>query len=224
MKAFISHSSSEQEAAVALKSVLEELNIEPFLAHNDIRASQQWSERIISELKECNVFVALLSRAFKRSDWCAQESGAAILRRDDIVIIPISLDGTKPYGFLSHYQCHSALDGKVPSSMILDAVGTKWPSRVIDILIRGLDRAHSFRAAETLIAPLVPYFDQLTRAQATQIAKKAIENGQIWSAHLCRESYLPTFLRLNKRRLSTNLLKALQYQVNEQKWFKEQDL
>jgi hypothetical protein len=221
MKAFISHSSSEQEAAVALRSLLEDLDIEPFLAHNDIRASQQWSERIISELKECKVFVAMLSRAFKRSDWCAQESGAAILRRDAIVIIPISLDGTKPYGFLSHYQCHSATDGEVPSSVILDAVGTKWPSLVIDILIRRLDRARSFRAAEMLIAPLVPYFDQLTRTQATQMAKKAVENGQIWSAQLCRDSYLPVFLRLNKRRLPANLLKALQYQVKEQKWFNE---
>jgi hypothetical protein len=224
MKAFISHSSSEQDVAVALKSVLEDLEIEPFLAHNDIRASQQWSEQILSELNNCDVFVGLLSRAFKRSDWCAQETGAAILRRDAIVIIPISLDGTKPYGFLSHYQCHSVLDGEVPSSVILDAVSTKWPSHVIDTLIRGLDRAHSFRAAETLIAPLVPYFDQLTRAQAGQIAKKAVENGQIWSANLCRESYLPTFLRMNRRRLPANLLNALQYQVKEQKWFKEQDL
>ncbi|WP_213803176.1 toll/interleukin-1 receptor domain-containing protein [Granulicella sp. dw_53] len=134
MKAFISHSSSEQDVAVALKSVLEELNIEPFLAHNDIRASQQWNERILSELKECDVFLALLSRAFKRSDWCAQESGAAILRRDAVVIIPISLDGTKPYGFLAHHQCRSALDGQVPSSVVIDALATKWPSIAIRLL------------------------------------------------------------------------------------------
>lgn len=29
---------------------------------------------------------------------------------------------------------------------------------------------------------------------------------------------------MNKRRLPANLLKALEYQVKEQKWFREQDL
>jgi hypothetical protein len=67
--------------------------------------------------------------------------------------------------------------------------------------------------------PLVPYFSGLTRAQATLIARKSVENGQIWSAALCRTEYLPAFMRLNRRRIPADVLRALRFQVAEQRWY-----
>jgi TIR domain len=217
MRAFISHAQRERAIALRLGALLETLQIEAFLAHRDLRVSQDWRDTIVAELTSCDIFIPLLSAAFKESDWCGHESGMAVGRSDAALIIPISVDGTDPYGLLSNLQCHTLENEEALEEAILDAIGSKWPAVVIDLLIPRLDRAHSFRAAEDLMRPLVPYFDRLERAQATEIARKSVQNAQIWSAHLCRTEYLPAFLRLNGRRIPRDVLRSLRYQVEEQR-------
>ena len=218
MKAFISHATVDREFALAAKYALTRTGIESFLAHEDLRVSQEWKARILEELKICDIFVGLLSTSFRRSKWCGQELGAAV-QRGSVLIIPISLDDTIPYGFIADLQAHRVRHGELTAQVMWDAVGTRWPAVVIDALIESLDRAHSFRAAEELMAPLQRYFGLMTRQQAMTFADKAIQNGQIWNAHLCHSVYLPEFLRLNKRRLETDTRRALQFQVEHQSWY-----
>jgi hypothetical protein len=40
--------------------------------------------------------------------------------------------------------------------------------------------ANSFRGAEKVIEPLVPYFANFSEDQATRLARIAVSNGQIW--------------------------------------------
>jgi hypothetical protein len=86
-------------------------------------------------------------------------------------------------------------------------------------LLGPVEHASSFREAEKLIKPLVPYFDRFSKDQAATLARMAVGNGQIWSAKLCFEEYLPQFLKLNKTKIRRSLYTALKYQVENQAWY-----
>jgi hypothetical protein len=103
MRAFISYSHHDRKRGSEVKDILNAVEIEAFLAHNDIDVSQEWRSRILHELKECKIFIPLLSQAFKSSEWAPQEVGIAA-SRPRVLIIPISLDGTNPFGFIAHLQ------------------------------------------------------------------------------------------------------------------------
>lgn len=103
MRIFISYSVYDKVWGGRLKEFFDHYGIPSFLAHDDLQVSEEWKERIYAELKACDVFVCLLSRNSKVSDWCSQEIGIAF-SREDVAFIPISLDGSPSYGFISHLQ------------------------------------------------------------------------------------------------------------------------
>ena len=96
--AFISYSQEDRKFGAQAKSVLADVGIEAFLAHDDLHVSDEWRKRIIEELKRCDLFVPLLSKNFVASKWAPQEVGF-IISRSEVPIAPISLDGTTPFGF-----------------------------------------------------------------------------------------------------------------------------
>jgi hypothetical protein len=212
MKAFISYSTKDKRFGAEVKSVFDEMGIESFLAHDDLLVSEEWKTRIHSELKSCKIFVPLLSTAFKESDWCSQETGIIVNKRG-VLVIPLSLDGTNPYGFISHIQGHHVRDGKIDRNILFVAVGKKWPGVIIEALLRPMERVHSYRQAEDTVAPLVSYFRHFTEEQANKFAELSVKNGQIWSASLCVTKYLPEFLKTNKSRIKQPLYRALKYQI-----------
>jgi hypothetical protein len=223
LKAFISYSTDDKNVGAGIKAALDDLGIESFLAHNDLRVSEEWRNRISQELEECEVFIPLLSKSFSQSKWCDQETGT-IIHRKSVLIIPLSIDGTVPYGFISHIQSHKIPANGISTEIIRNAIGAKFPSIIIDLLPKGVHRVYTFRAAEAAVAPLVPYFDKLSKPQAHEFAEQAIENGQIWAAHLCREEYLPKFLALNKAKLPVRIYRAIKYQVDRQEWYANRSL
>src|SRR5437867_544945 len=103
VKAFISYSHQDRVFGAQAKGVLGEVGIDAFLAHEDLEVSEEWRKRIVVELRQCELFVPILSRRFLESDWAPQEIGF-IVSRDDIVVAPLSIDGTVPRGFISHVQ------------------------------------------------------------------------------------------------------------------------
>jgi hypothetical protein len=219
IKAFISYSTRDKEHGAAVKAVLDKIGVESFLAHDDILVSEEWKNRILAELKTCEIFVPVLSEAFKGSDWCGQEVGVVAERGSDVLLIPLSIDRTEPYGFISHIQCHHVPGSGIDPHPIMDAVGRKWPSVVIEALLKRVAGAASFRAAEALVAPLVPYFEQMTKEQASTFAQMAIDNAQIWDAQLCRQNYLPLFLERNRTNIPESQYEALKYQIENERWY-----
>jgi len=216
MKAFISYSTREKKHAGNVKAVFSELGIDCFLAHEDLHVSEQWKKRIVEELKTCKVFVPLLSKAFKASKWCSQETGFIVSRRG-VLVLPLSIDGTTPYGFISHIQGSKRLDdGDVEKELILDAIAKKFPSYVIDQLLRPMEKVWSFRQAETVVKPLVPYFTLFSMPQAKKFADLALKNGQIWDAHLCKDEYLPRFLKVNKEKIGKTAYRTLKQKIKRE--------
>lgn len=212
MKAFISYSIKDRKRGAAVKSILKEIEVESFLAHNDLHVSEEWKKRILEELRVCNIFIPILSKAFRASDWCGQEAGI-IAKRRGVVIIPLSLDGTKPYGFISHIQGKPLRKGRPGKTLLLEALAKKQPGYVIDQLLKPMERVYSFRAAESIVEQLVPYFAKFTASQANKFAVLATANGQIWDASLCRTEYLPNFLESNKAKLRKTVYGTLKKKI-----------
>ena len=78
-------------------------------------------------------------------------------------------------------------------------------------------------AAETLMQPLRSLFGLFASEEAEAFAVACINNGQIWSASLCRSEYIPEFLATCGSVVSREALKALRYQITNNKWYDPAD-
>lgn len=208
MKAFISYSTADKIFAGSVKKALEEYEIEAFLAHEDLQVSDEWKERIQAELRQVDVFVAILSTNFKNSLWCEQELGF-IVSRSDVLIIPLSVDGTTPYGFIGHLQGQTIHDIAGTAQTIESALYRKRPRLMIPFQIARVRGATSYRNAEKMVRPLVPVFAEFTEDEISDFVRAATENGEVWDAADCRSKYLPRFIRENSQRMKEEDLKKL---------------
>jgi hypothetical protein len=102
MRAFMSYQTVDKEAAARVAGVLTEFDCTAFMAHDHIEVSEEWRLEILTELEVADLFVPILSAHYYGSVWCMQESGIAAFRR--MTIIPLSIDGALPPGFLAHIQ------------------------------------------------------------------------------------------------------------------------
>ena len=216
LKAFISYSTIDKQIARQIKTALDEYQVDAFPAHEDINVSQEWKDRIIQELKQANIVVALLSTALKQSDWAPQEIGLASAR-SDVLFIPLSVDGTISFGFISHIQSKPIPADGIHSDLFIEPIINRFPHHIILALIERMARAGSFRRAESLMSPLVPHFDKFDDAEISAFATASIENGQIWNAKECREKYPPAFLDLHWSTMDSSKRETLNYQIKEGK-------
>jgi hypothetical protein len=102
MKAFISYAHADRKIAGQIKAEMAEFQIDCFLAHEDLEPSVEWQKEIKAEFKDCTLFFALVSSHFRVSKWADQEVGMAVAWNK--IIVPFSLEGVAPYGFIGKYQ------------------------------------------------------------------------------------------------------------------------
>jgi len=221
MTAFISYSHSDREYGGQAKRVLGEFDIEGFLAHEDLEVSEEWQARILAELRRCDLFVPLLSANFLSSRWAPQEAGF-IISRPEVLITPLSIDGTTPFGFLSHLQSRRIPNEGLTREFLIEPLATRLPRIALPALIRIAGAAKSFRDAESKVAPLVRFFPSFTSQEAQAFAEAVITNGQIWSAALCRNDYLPKFVQAQRTNLNPKTLRALHYQLEHDERYREE--
>lgn len=211
IKVFISYSNEDKLVGVGIKKTLTNHGIESFLAHNDIEVSEAWRDRILEELHEADVFIPILSDNFIKSAWCSQEAGIACYRK--ILIIPISLDTTIPYGFMNHFQGEKIkprYSRHISPELILGPIIKKFPEiKILDLLINNLENCHNFRNCEASMNGLEPYFDQLNNEQIDRVIDISIRNNQIWDATRCINYYLPKFIKINKTKIDETKLNKL---------------
>lgn len=217
--AFISHSHVDRTFARQAKEVLGRAGIDAFVAHDDLRTSEEWQRRIRDELRRCQLFVPLLSKSFLRSRWTLQEVGF-IAARPRVKIAPLSLDETIPCGFLSHLQSGRISSDGITRKLLVEPLARHFPRTILPYLIRVAGEAGSFRSAEREMRPLVPLFRLLTVAEAQALAEAVICNGQVWAARQCRDEYLPEFIRVQGSNLNDETLRALQYQIEKGTWYR----
>ena len=202
MRAFISYSHADRQYGAQAKAVLAEVGIDAFLAHDDLEVTDEWRARILDELRSCDLFVPLLSTKFLESKWAPQETGF-IVSRPEVIIAPLSIDGTVPFGFIGHIQSSKIPAGGITRELLVVPLARRQPRQILPRLIQVAVDAGSFRDAEAKMRPLVPFFAELTPSEAQALAEGSVENGQIWDAALCRREYLPELVRTQGRPIST---------------------
>lgn len=223
MRAFISYSNIDKKIAGQVKTILNELGIDAFVAHDDINVSQEWKHRILQELSNSNIFIPILSAAFKESEWAPQEVGLAY-GHDDILFIPLSVDDTIPFGFISHIQGERIWDEGVDRNLLIDPIINRFPHSIIPGLIKQLADVRGFRNAETLIQQLIPYFSEFDNDEIEAFIKASIRNRQIWDAGDCATEYLPKFLEMHRTNIAPNLRRALTYQLEHREYYRVPDV
>jgi hypothetical protein len=188
IKAFLSHADLDREKAGMLRSKLSSFRIDVFVAHDDLEGGEEWRKMLISKIKECNVFLALLTPNFHIANFTEQEAGAAIALEKPI--IPISLNGQKSYGFVTDYQDSKLTDEmskqdiqKLAQNIYRRAAKTLKES--LDLLIQNFEFAGSWDQANKLSNIIAVHQKDLNQEQVKNIAKAFLKNDQIrgsWGA------------------------------------------
>ncbi|MEQ1795578.1 MAG: toll/interleukin-1 receptor domain-containing protein [Nitrospira sp.] len=217
-RVFISYSTKEKATAAKVKDFLVSYRLKCFLAHEDLQVSEEWKERILEELLHCHIFIPLLSKSFRESEWAPQEIGV-IAGRKTVAIVPIALDSTVPFGFISNIQGRTIPLTGLNEDLIITPLLKKCPRLIIPCMIERVRGAKSYRNAEAAMKPLAPYFGSLTGSELLALVDASIENDQVWSAGECRVDLLPKLIAANTSRISPDKLRALSYQIENNREF-----
>lgn len=198
MYAFLSYQTDNKEVAGRIRSLLESIGVNSFLAHEDIQVSDEWRAEILKEIAKVDVFIAVLSSKFYASSWCVQETGIAAYR-EDVTIIPLSVDGAIPQGFIAHIQSIKIDPKNVSLSSLLPGLAKRDVSFVIETVTGMLRRSSTFRGAEADFQLIAPYLPKATKAQMIELLNVASQNSQVLHATRCVREYLPPIFESHGR-------------------------
>ena len=103
IKVFISYADEDRQVAHELKTIFEQVyGFYVFAFKKSLRLSQPTAETIISNLKNCDFFVPIISKNYEKSPTSNQEAGIA-LSLGKKIIPPVIDEIGSPCGFLSIY-------------------------------------------------------------------------------------------------------------------------
>ena len=190
MHTFISYQTEDKKVAGKVKSILEEIGISSFMAHEDIHVSEEWRLKILEEIGKASIFLSLWSKDYYKSWWCIQESGIASFRKE-MTIIPLSIDGSIPQGFASNVQATKIEPETIGVTDILPGLVKANSDFGINLILSIIKKSYSFRQAEENFLIILPFVEQLTLAQGKKLLEISVSNDQILHASLCASKYLP---------------------------------
>ena len=202
-----------------IQEFLQVIRLDSFLAGDDLRAASDWKESILEELQKCAVIIAVLSKEFKESDWCPQELG--IFYSQNKKIIPISADGTLPFGFINNIQARP-IQSRFLNDLSLELIVSEGLMECVangDAFAHLVKIAPSFEKAAEIFEAMVPYFGSFEKDAVNSIIAASIENGQVWKADKCDDEYLPKLLELRKADIDTVLMEKITYQITKGSWY-----
>jgi len=181
---FISHAMEDYELAKDIKITLELLGIDVFIAHQDIPPFQKWEDVIFEQVQKSPIFVPLITKSFKKSEWTDQETGIALASKNEVLPVKIDLD---PYGFMKKSQGLrwsddfftdiSLLTSRIMDDHLKPEMRGKIRKAIIDNFSNP-EKCWSYDMAG-VFAKVISSFSALTESEIEQIAKATIKNGQI---------------------------------------------
>ena len=206
--AFLSYQTNDKHVAGQIKSLLLKVGIDAFMAHEDIAVSEEWRLKILEEIGKADIFICLLSASYVNSHWCIQESGIASFRKN-MTVVPLSLDGTIPQGFIANVQSAKIDPTRVWLGDLIPGLLKHNSSFGLDIAIEQVGSSASYRAAEANFQFLLPYLPRITDAQAKRLLEVTATNQQVHHASLCASQYIPPLLASHGHLLSPDTLAFL---------------
>lgn len=193
-KVFISYSTKDKEIAGKLKKILEKHKTPSFLAHEDIKVSREWEDKILAEITSCSIFICLLSKNFLDSTYCIQETGIAASLKN-VCIIPLSIDGEIPVGFIDRYQSTKIDPSNIKISDVLPALYEFDLEFGMAMLIELLKNIWGYRDAEYLLDQFVEYLPRLDQESATRLIEVCISKDQVYDAGKVANAFFPELIK-----------------------------
>ena len=106
------------------KKLLKSAEINAFLAHDDLEVSDEWARANIGRTSTVRALSPAAQRNFLRSN--GPRKNRSYHWRSDVVIAPLSLDGTRSFGFISHLQSPRLPSECVTSEMLLHPLARRF--------------------------------------------------------------------------------------------------
>ncbi len=192
--AFISYQTTDKAIAGTLKNKLSRIGITSFLAHEDIHVSEEWRIKILTELANTELFICLLTKKYLESIWCIQESGIAAFR-SDLLVVPLSIDGTIPMGLIDHIQSVKVRPEHIGLIDIAPALLKGKTEKGLSTLVELIGASYNYRDAEASFEKILPVLHELKPEQGRRLLELSHSNDQIHHAGLCAKEYVPEALK-----------------------------
>lgn len=199
---FLSHSHEDRIVARRLADELKKYDFDAFVAHDDIKLGDNWESALFERIKNCDLFIALLSDNFHKAQYTDHEVGIAFGLGK--TILPISIDDTMPYGFLTKYQAKKMspeIDSNQVSRIFKEFMSKTKTSSVDHDLIYSLIYAESFIDANHAIK-LLSKHTEFSDEDINIIAQGFIDNDQIrgsYAADWCVRILKKNWNRIDKK-------------------------
>jgi len=207
LKIFLSYSSLDYELAKEIKSFLESFGLNVFLAHTSIEPSLNWVEEIHKNLNDCDIFIPLLTEAFKDSNWTDQESGIAYDKNKKIFPISISIT---PYGFIGKFQAlrfdntqKMELLRLMEKLKIIKRLMKDFPTKIRQSFFSSLEKTFTFRMGTTKFR-FLNEIEPFTKEEINKIIKESAQNNQIYEANEVKP-YLTELIEKYKDKIEPTL-------------------
>jgi len=102
-KVFISYSTKDRELIEDIAEFLPLKGITPYIAEWDVTPGKNLPRKVVSQIRNSDCVVAILTKGGKRSEWVNQEIGCALGL--DKLVIPFVEKGVRVKGFLEAREC-----------------------------------------------------------------------------------------------------------------------
>lgn len=118
-RVFVSDSHSDDAFVVELAEKLEDAGISCFKADRDIEPASLWNEAIWTAIRDCEVFLLVVTHKYLKSRWFDLEGGAAVASRKKVLLmlrhveraeIPIPFDRFQSVDVQSNRQLDQLVD------------------------------------------------------------------------------------------------------------------
>lgn len=118
-KIFLSYADADKNLAGEIKIALEKCGFSVFLAHEDMIPTEEFRDRIISELSTCGIFMALRTKRYSRRAYTEQECGFALAFGKRILSLCVDTS-PKDAGFCNVYQAHKFEENEYLAEAIVE--------------------------------------------------------------------------------------------------------
>lgn len=180
IRAFLSHSSKDRRMAGSISDSLREYDINVFVAHDDIDGGDIWFRELFDKLKDCDIFMCLLTDNFHHAEYTEQEVGMAYAFKKKI--LPISVDHV-PHGFIRKFQAIKFDPRQDNINQLVRVVykqANNGHGHEIDMLIRQFSKSKSHGDANFWALEISKHLNNLTIQHKDRL--NAVMNGEGYAA------------------------------------------
>lgn len=179
---FLSHSSLQKVAVADLKKALSQLQVDAFVAHEDIEPTKRWEQEIRLALASCHAITFLSTREAQESVWCNQEVGWGLGR--GLLVQSVKFD-CEPRGFAGADQALASKWTDLPalarSLVEIFSKHERSQAAMHEPMVSLLETAGSWARAR-FAATLIDGFDGLDRDQVHRLLSAVTKNTEVSEA------------------------------------------